>query len=121
MTRAARYRLSFIVGAILLLELLCRTGEIDHLTMQPPSDMVRDLVVLLASGSMNGAMLKTLVNVAIACALAVVVGIAFGAALHGRRAVRQGLEPLFATYYPRSAMRFWKMQLLWAEWDFRPF
>jgi predicted O-methyltransferase YrrM len=23
--------------------------------------------------------------------------------------------------YPRSAMRFWKMQLLWAEWDFRPF
>jgi hypothetical protein len=22
---------------------------------------------------------------------------------------------------PRSAMRFWKMQLLWAEWDFRPF
>ena len=22
---------------------------------------------------------------------------------------------------PRSAMRFWKTQLLWAEWDFRAF
>jgi NitT/TauT family transport system permease protein len=112
MTRAARYRLSFIVGAILLLELLCRTGEIDHLTMQPPSDMVRDLVVLLASGSMNGAMLKTLVNVAIACALAVVVGIAFGAALHGRRAVRQGLEPLFATYYAIPVYAFYPLLII---------
>src|SRR5271154_438555 len=98
MTRAACYRLCFVLGGILLLEILCRTGIIDHLTMQPPSEMLRDLVVLLASGAMNGAMLKTLMNVAIACALAVIVGIAFGVALHGRRAVRQGIEPLFATY-----------------------
>jgi acetyl esterase/lipase len=27
----------------------------------------------------------------------------------------------FPMFVPRSAMRFWKMQLLWAEWDFRPF
>ena len=27
----------------------------------------------------------------------------------------------FAFQVPRSAMRFWKMQLLWAERDFRPF
>jgi len=32
MTRAARYRLAFVAGAILLLELLCRTGVIDRLT-----------------------------------------------------------------------------------------
>ena len=36
---------------------------IDHLTMQPPSAMVRDFVVLMASGSMNHAMLKTFANV----------------------------------------------------------
>jgi len=91
MTRAARYRLAFVAGAVLLLELLCRTGVIDRLTMQPPSAMARDLVVLLASGAMNHAMLKTFVNVAIASAAAVVVGIVIGVALHDRHAMRQVL------------------------------
>jgi len=66
MSRAARYRLAFVLAAVLALEVLCRVGVIDHLTMQPPSEMVRDLAVLLASGAMNGAMLKTFINVAIA-------------------------------------------------------
>src|SRR5580704_19441413 len=98
MSRAARYRLAFVIAAVLVLEWLCRAGVIDHLTMQPPSEMARDLVVLLASGSMNGAMLKTFINVAVATGLAVVAGIAFGVALHGHRAMRQGFEPLFGTY-----------------------
>ena len=74
MRRAAVFRLALVVAAIVLLELLCRTGPIDRLTMQPPSEMVRDLIVLLASGRMNAAMLKTLVNVAAAAVLAVVAG-----------------------------------------------
>jgi NitT/TauT family transport system permease protein len=112
MSRAARYRLAFIAGAVLLLESLCRTGVIDRLTMQPPSDMVRDLVVLLASGSMNGALMKTLTNVAIACVLAVVFGVIFGVAVHGYRAVRQGLEPLFATYYAIPVYAFYPMFII---------
>ena len=99
MSRAARYRLAFVVGAILVVELLCRVGVIDRLTMQPPSAVARDLAVLLASGSMNHAMLKTFANVAVAGALAVLAGIVIGVALHGLNAVRQVLEPLFATYY----------------------
>ena len=112
MSRAARYRLAFVIAVVLLLEVLCRAGVIDHLTMQPPSDMVRDLIVLLASGSMNGAMLKTLMNVAIACALAVAAGIAFGVAIHGHRAVRQGLEPLFATYYAIPVYAFYPLLII---------
>ena len=73
MSRAARYRLAFVIAAVLALEVLCRTGVIDHLTMQPPSEMLRDLALLLASGSMNGAMLKTFINVAVAASLAVLV------------------------------------------------
>src|SRR5271163_3593768 len=109
MTRAAYYRLAFIGGAIVLLELLCRTGVIDHQTMQPPSDMVHDLVVLLASGSMNTAMLKTFVNVAIAGGLAIIAGVVLGVALHGRHAVRQVLEPLFATYYAIPIYAFYPL------------
>jgi len=109
MTRAARYRLIFIGSAILLVELLCRTGVIDRLTMQPPSAMVRDFVVLLASGSMNQAMLKTLWNVAIACSAAVIAGVVLGVALHGRHAIRQVLEPLFATYYAIPIYAFYPL------------
>ncbi len=112
MTRPAYYRLAVIGAAILLLELLCRTGVIDHLTMQPPSEMVRDLAVLLASGAMNAAMLKTLLNVAVASGLAIVAGIAFGVALHGRRAVRQVLEPLFATYYAIPIYAFYPLLII---------
>src|SRR5258708_35148259 len=99
MSRAARYRFAFVIVGILLLELLCRTGVIDRLTMQPPSAMVRDLVSLIASGSMNHAMAKTFANVGIACAASVIGGIAFGVALHRLRALRQVLEPLLATSY----------------------
>jgi NitT/TauT family transport system permease protein len=112
MSRAARYRLAFLLAAVVLLEVLCRAGVIDHLTMQPPSQMVCDLVVLLASGSMNGAMLKTFINVTIAAGLAVVAGIAFGVALHGHRAVRQGFEPLFATYYAIPVYAFYPLFII---------
>jgi NitT/TauT family transport system permease protein len=112
MTRAARYRLVLVGAAIVLIEILCRIGVIDRLTMQPPSEMLRDLVVLLASGKMNGAMLKTLTNVAIAATLAVVFGVAFGVAIHGYRAVRQGLEPLFATYYAIPVYAFYPLFII---------
>jgi NitT/TauT family transport system permease protein len=112
MTRPAYYRLAVIGGGILLLELLCRMGVIDHLTMQPPSEMVRDLAVLLASGTMNAAMLKTFLNVAVASGLAVIAGIALGVALHGQRAVRQVLEPLFATYYAIPIYAFYPLLII---------
>jgi NitT/TauT family transport system permease protein len=112
MSRAARYRLAFVAGAIVLVEVLCRIGVIDRLTMQPPSAMVRDLVVLLASGAMNRAMAKTFANVAVACLLAVAVGIVVGVLLHGLRAVRQVLEPLFATYYAIPVYAFYPLFII---------
>ena len=112
MTRATRYRLAFVAGVILLLELLCRTGVIDHLTMQPPSAMLRDLAVLLASGSMNHAMVKTFANVVFASAAAVGVGIVIGVALHGFHAIRQVLEPLFATYYAIPIYAFYPLMII---------
>jgi NitT/TauT family transport system permease protein len=112
MTRAAVFRLVLVVATIVLLELLCRMGLIDRLTMQPPSEVVRDLGVLLVSGRMNGAMLKTFVNVAVAAVLADVAGVIFAAGIHRYRAVRQGLEPLFATYYAIPVYAFYPMLII---------
>ncbi len=109
MKPAGWVRLALVVAAILLIELLCRVGVIDHLTMPPPSEILRDLVALLGSGRMNGAMLKTLLNVTIACVAAIVAGVGLAVVIHGRRILREGLEPLFATYYAIPVYAFYPL------------
>jgi NitT/TauT family transport system permease protein len=112
MTRAAWVRLALTAVAILLLELLCRTGVIDNLTMPPPSVIVRDLVTLLASGKMNAAMMKTLWDVVTAFAAASISGVCLGVVIHGQQALRQGLEPLFATYYAVPVFAFYPLLIV---------
>ena len=85
---------------------------IDHLTMQPPSAMVRDFVVLMVSPLHEPSDAENITNVGIACAAAVIAGIVFGVALHGRRAIRQVLEPLFATYYAIPVYAFYPLFII---------
>ena len=112
MSRAALVRLGLTLLVVLLLELLCRIGVIDNLTMPPPSIILRDMFALLASGKMNGAMLKTLWNVVAAFVAATIAGICLGVAIHGQRALRQGLEPLFATYYAIPVFAFYPLLIV---------
>ena len=107
MTRLNLYRLLVILAAIGTLEVLCRAGAIDRITMQPPHEIARDFVRLLASGRMNGAIRKTLGNAAIAFGMALAAGISFAALLHGMRALRATLDPLFATYYAVPVFAFY--------------
>jgi len=107
MSRLAWYRIAVVGGAIALLEVLCLTGAIDKITMQAPHLIVRDLYRMLASGRMNAAILKTLGNTALALVLALAVGIATGALLHRFRALRDTLDPLFATYYAVPVFAFY--------------
>jgi hypothetical protein len=88
-----------LVGAVLFVELLCRTGVIVRFTMIPPSEMVVGLVQLLLSGKMNSAMATTLSSVAIALCAAVLVGTVVGAIIHALPRVRRTIDPLLATYY----------------------
>jgi NitT/TauT family transport system permease protein len=101
------YRLAVIAGAIALLEVLCLTRVIDPITMQAPHLIARDLYRLLASGRMNGAILKTMTNTVLALGLAVAVGLIVAALLHRRRALRDTLDPLFATYYAVPVFAFY--------------
>ena len=57
MKRIVVYRTLVIGGVIALLEVLCLTGVIDKITMQPPHLIARDLFRMLVSGRMNGAIL----------------------------------------------------------------
>ena len=92
-------RVGLIVGSIALLEILCRTGVINPLTLLPPSEMAVAMVNLLASGKVAPDIERTFSTVAIAFALSVVVGIAAGAVLHAIPRLRRALDPLLASYY----------------------
>ncbi len=112
MTRVALYRVLLIAAAMLLLEALCLAGAIDPITMQPPHRIVRDLAVMLVSGSQNAAILKTLTNASIALGLALGAGTATAVVLHGYRAVRETLDPLFATYYAVPIFAFYPLLIV---------
>ena len=112
MTRITLYRVLVIAAAVLLLELLCAVGVIDRITMQPPHRILRDLAVILWSGSQNAAIAKTMTNASIALALALVVGVATAVVLHGYRALRETLDPLFATYYAVPIFAFYPLLIV---------
>jgi len=106
-TKLAVYRLAVIAGIVAVLEVLCATRVIDPITMQAPHLVLRDLYRLLASGRMNAAIVKTLTNTVLALVLAVGVGLVVAALLHRRRALRDTLDPLFATYYAVPVFAFY--------------
>ena len=102
MSRAARiawWRAGVIVGAILLIELLCRTGIISPLVLLPPSEMAATLWELLLAGEVTHHMAQTFSTVAIAFVLSVAVGCAIGAVVHRLPRVRRAIDPLLASYY----------------------
>jgi NitT/TauT family transport system permease protein len=101
-SRAARIRwirLAVVVAAALALELLCRFGIINRLTMIPPTEMALALYRLLLAGKVNNDIAFTLRNIAAAIAIAVLGGFLIGAVIHAMPRVRRVFDPLFSAYY----------------------
>jgi NitT/TauT family transport system permease protein len=108
-SRLAWYRLLLLGALLALLEALCLAGVIDRITMPAPHRIAQDMVKLLASGALDKAIAKTLANAGVAFVLAMVLGVAFSALLHAHRAVRETLDPLFATYYAIPVFAFYPL------------
>jgi hypothetical protein len=66
MRSAALWRIAILAGIVILREVLCATGVIGRLTMQPPHSIATDLVAMLWSGALNKAIAKTLGNALLA-------------------------------------------------------
>ena len=79
MSKVGIVRTILIVAAFAALELLCRVGVIDRVTMIPPSEMVAALWAILRSGRFNDDILFTLYNAVAAALLAIVAGFFAGA------------------------------------------
>jgi NitT/TauT family transport system permease protein len=102
MSRAAAVvwaRVAVVACCVLALEIACRAGMINPLTLIPPSAMAGAMFELLASGELTGDITHTFLTIATAFVSAVLVGFAAGAALHGVPRLRRTIDPLLVSYY----------------------
>lgn len=109
MGKLAAIRVALIVGAVAVVEVLCRTHVIGPLTMIPPSEMAVALGGLLANGSITPDLLFTATNIAAAIAVAVVTGFGLGVLLHATPRLRAVLAPILAAYYAIPTFVFYPM------------
>jgi NitT/TauT family transport system permease protein len=98
-SRTAIARTALIVGFFVALEILCRLGVIDRMTMIPPSEIVVSLWRILASGRFNDDIAFSIWNTAAAIGISVAGGFFIGALLHEAPRVRRTIEPLLSAYY----------------------
>jgi NitT/TauT family transport system permease protein len=109
MRKVTLVQLGIVAGVVLVLEALCLAGVIDKITMPPPHRIAVDFVQLMIHGKLWPEIGKSMGNVLIAFAVAYVLGIAIGTVLHGYKAVRDTLDPLFATYYAIPVFAFYPL------------
>jgi NitT/TauT family transport system permease protein len=103
------YQIAVVAGLVAALEALCLVGVIDKITMPPPHRIAIDFVRLMASGKLNAEIAKSMGNVLLAFVVAYALGVAAGTLLHAHRALRDTLDPLFATYYAIPVFAFYPL------------
>ena len=112
MTKVGTTRAALILSALAALELLCRVGIINRVTMIPPSEMIVSLWSILRNGRYNADIFFTLYNVIAATFLAVIAGFVAGAALHALPRLRRPLVPLLSAYYAIPTFVFYPLLIV---------
>lgn len=109
MSRAGFIRLLVVAAAIFGLEVACRAGLIDSITIIPPSAMTAGAWNLLVSGRYTQDILLTLGSVGLAAVLAIVGGFGLGYGLFRLPRLRHALDPLLASYYAVPTFIFYPL------------
>jgi len=111
MSRAGVIRLAVVVGAVGLLEIICRTGVISHRILIAPSEMAAAMWQIVASGEANADMARTFGTVIVSVVISTVLGLAAGLVVHAHPRLRQALDPFFATYYAVPVFIFYPVMI----------
>lgn len=112
LTSVGLARTMVIAGAFIGLEILCRLGIINRLTMIPPSEIVVAAWQIVLSGKFNDDIAFTIVNTAAAIAVSVIGGFLLGVLLHALPRVRRPFEPLLAAYYAVPVFVFYPLLIV---------
>jgi NitT/TauT family transport system permease protein len=102
-------RIAILAGLVVLLEICCRAGIIDPLTVIPPSEMVASMVDHISPGELNESIVNTFSTIFIAFALAVGLGTLAGALVHRSSRLRDVADPLLASYYSVPTFIFYPL------------
>jgi NitT/TauT family transport system permease protein len=95
-----------------LLELLCRIGVLDRVTIIPPSEMAASVWDILRTGRFNADIAFTVFNTAAAIVLAIVIGSVLGAVLHLVPRLRRVSEPVLSAYYAIPTFVFYPLLIV---------
>jgi NitT/TauT family transport system permease protein len=102
-------RTAILASLVALLEIGCRLGFIDTLTVIAPSDMVASMIDQIRSGEIDASIATTFSTILIAFALAVALGTAIGALIHRFARLRDVADPLLASYYSVPTFIFYPL------------
>jgi NitT/TauT family transport system permease protein len=102
-------RIAVLAGAVGSLEICCRLGIIDPLTIIAPSEMVTAMIDRLGSGELNESIVNTFSTILIAFVLAIGCGTLAGALVHRSRRMRDVVDPLLASYYSVPTFIFYPL------------
>ena len=102
-------RIAVLAGLVAALEICCRTGVIDPLTVIPPSDMVASMIERVSSGEMDESIVNTFSTIALAFVLAIGCGVLAGALIHRSSRLRDVADPLLASYYSVPTFIFYPL------------
>ncbi|HEY1541476.1 MAG TPA: ABC transporter permease subunit [Xanthobacteraceae bacterium] len=111
-TKVGATRAALVLAAFAALELLCRFGIINRVTMIPPSEMISSLWDILIAGRYNEDILFTLFNVIAASLIAIVAGFFVGAGLQALPRLRRPLVPLLSAYYAIPTFVFYPLLIV---------
>jgi NitT/TauT family transport system permease protein len=113
MKHAALWRLAIVAGAVLALEIACRTGIVDRVTMVPPSQMAVALAIMIGRApwfwSDAG---STFRNIGAAIFLSIVPGFLIGLAIHSLPRLRTVLNPVLVSYYSVPTFVFYPLLIV---------
>ena len=114
MTRhAAIWRPVIVAVAVLALEIACRSGLINRVTMVPPSEMLTALVRMARSApwfwSDAG---STFRNIAAAIVLSIIPGFLIGLLVHALPRLRAVLNPVLLSYYSVPTFVFYPLLIV---------
>jgi len=102
-------RAAVLASMIALLEIGCRLGIIDTLTVIAPTDMFVSMVDQIRSGELSASIAATFSTILLAFVLAVGLGTATGALVHRLPRLRDVADPLLASYYSVPTFIFYPL------------
>ena len=102
-------RIAVLAGAVALLEICCRLGIIDSLTIIAPSEMIVSMIDRLSSGELNESIVNTFSTILLAFVLAIGCGTLAGSLIHRSQRLRDVVDPLLASYYSVPTFIFYPL------------